>query len=72
MWLLAEQRLSSVPKLLTKMWLCVVASSSTFVVENRMTEKEIAAKEWKSKASLWKTWYRPNVEIDRIWKAKKT
>jgi hypothetical protein len=35
-----------------------------------MTEKETAAKEWKSKAS-WKTWYRPNVEIHRRWKAKK-
>jgi hypothetical protein len=36
-----------------------------------MTEKETAAKERNSKASLWKTWYRPNVEIHKIWKAKK-
>jgi hypothetical protein len=72
MWSPAEQRLSLVPKLLTKMLLSVFASSSIFVAEGKMTEKETAAKERKSKVSLWKTWYQPNVKIHRIWKSEET
>ena len=56
---------------MTKMLLSVFASSSIFVAEGKMTEKETAAKERKSKVSLWKTWYQPNVRIHEIWKAKK-
>ena len=36
-----------------------------------MTEKEIAAKERNSKASLWQTWYQTDVKNHRIWRTRK-
>jgi phosphopantetheinyl transferase (holo-ACP synthase) len=62
--LLARQLLSCAPAL-ERMSLSVVVSNLTFVGD-KMTEKEIAAKEWTLKECLKKTWCQTDARERRM------